>query len=72
MLSVYNLVYKVGNAIYYEKAIRGYAVKTKHPIQGVLYWVTKMGVSILGSFQDKPVFSHIIEKVSARAFLRCG
>jgi len=52
-----------------------YTVKTKHPFQGVLYFYTcfgcetKTGVDrILVISQDGPMFSHIIEKVSARAF----
>ena len=46
--------------------------KNKIPVLGnaiYLFWGTKTGViRILVIFQDRPMFSHIIQKVSARAF----
>ena len=33
---------------------------------------TKTGVRVLVIFQDRPMFSHIIQKVSAKAFHWCG
>jgi len=53
--------------------LMGFIVKTKTPFWGMLYlfWVceTKTGVvRILVIFQDRHMFSHIIQKVWARAF----